>query len=112
MDMARDDPGFRIEEIRKIPEPRANFVGAVHSDKTQAEPYDIQFVPDKSRGKEKIHGPYYIGFADLYNFRVEFFDIHFGMWLNAIMNGTSVVGYIALLMICGSILGGEDRVNL
>lgn len=28
------------------------------------------------------------------------------------MNGTSVVGYIALLMICGSILGGEDRVNL
>lgn len=27
------------------------------------------------------------------------------------MNGTSVVGYIALLMICGSILGGESRVN-
>lgn len=27
------------------------------------------------------------------------------------MNGTSVVGYIALLMICGSILGGEGRTN-
>lgn len=27
------------------------------------------------------------------------------------MNGTSVVGYIALLMICGSILGGEGGAN-
>ncbi|MDD2744987.1 MAG: hypothetical protein PHU93_00445 [Candidatus Gracilibacteria bacterium] len=27
------------------------------------------------------------------------------------MNGTGVVGYIALLMICGSILGGDGQVN-
>jgi len=27
------------------------------------------------------------------------------------MNSTGVVGYIALLMICGSILGGDGQVN-